>query len=311
MAKHYENPISAPMFGQFADPFSSRAHKGNTRPSEELPRDIPAFHREYCTDRLYFSWLGHSSVFLVIHGKTILIDPVFSRYASPLPFAGPKRFAGKAPQKSDFPEIDYVLITHCHYDHLDRKTIRMMDSHVKQYVVPEGVGKILHRFGVAKQKITELTWNQELEQDGLTIVCTASQHTSARSLWDKNQSLWCSYVLSDDTFRVFDTGDGGYGTHFQTIREQYGPVDFAIMECGQYHERWHGMHMFPEESVEAAKTLGAGLAIPVHWGGFVLSDHAWDDPPKRFLMHAEKVGLNCEVPRLYALMEFRKDDFTQ
>lgn len=302
----YTNLKPVSLFGSYTDPYANRRGTGSTRPPQEIPCVQPAFCRSFEKGTLYFSWLGHSSVFLCIHGKKILIDPVFSKYASPVSFAGPMRFPGKSLQSSDFPELDLILITHNHYDHLDKAVIRALDSQTGHYIVPSGVGKNLQSFGVDSRKITELGWYEAWEQDGLSVISTPSQHGSARSLFDRDQTLWCSYILKDEAYTVFDTGDGGFGDHFSEIHRRYGDVDLAIMECGQYNERWHNIHMFPEESAAASKLLNAGLSVPVHWGAYVLSDHPWDDPPKRFRRRAEELGVSYQIPSIHEILEIRK-----
>lgn len=301
MRKRFENEHDVPLFGTYCDPFGERRGSGAVRPSEPIPAEEPSFFRTFDPGKVYFSWLGHSSVFLHILGQNILIDPVFSRFTSPVPFAGPQRFPGRLPKAGDFPELDLVLITHSHYDHLDRATIRSLDPKVSAYVVPEGVGAILRRFGAAPDKITELSWYESTDRDGLTVTLVPSQHDSGRSPFSMNRSLWGGFVLQGGDFTIFDSGDGGYADHFSRIAQRFGKIDLAIMECGQYNERWHAIHMFPEESVRASMDLGAGLAVPVHWGAYVLSDHAWDDPPKRF---SKRAGELCQPFRIMKINEW-------
>ncbi len=289
--KKYRNLNPAPMFERADDPFAERRGNHPTRPTAPIaaePDPLPE-------GKVLFRWLGHSSVFLRLGGKNILIDPVLSRFTSPVPFVGPRRFPGRCIRPDELPFIDLVLITHNHYDHLDKATLRALDGKVGRYFVPAGVERYLRRFGISPNKICVLQWYEEAVADGVKIVCLPTRHGSARGLWDADRSLWCAYLLQADGFTVFDTGDGGYGDHFRDFRRRYGDVDFAIMECGQYSVHWHAVHMFPEESVQAAQDLGAKLAIPVHWGGYVLSDHPWDDPPLRFAKRAEELGLNYKI----------------
>lgn len=299
MQSHYKNISQVNTFDHYKDPYADRRGSGPIRPESPLPTAIPDFHRSFEQNKIYFSWLGHSSVFLHMHGMNILIDPIFSKYASPVPLPMLNRFPGKVIVSSDLPEIDLVLITHNHYDHLDRKTIRSLDYKVKRYLVPTGVEKILRSFGIAKGKIRELYWYEKTELNGLQISLVPSQHFSARFLHDRNRTLWGGYILKDKNHTVYDSGDGGFAEHFEKIREKYGPIDLAILECGQYNERWYSMHMFPEETVEAARILDAKLSVPVHWGAFVLSDHAWDDPPKRFSQRADELSVKYQIPVLY------------
>lgn len=303
MGKQYENEHNVPLFGEYIDPFAERRGTEEIRPSKPLPAEEPTFLRRFEQGRVYASWLGHSSVFLHMGQQNILIDPVFSARTSPVPFAGPRRFPGRRPKASDFPEIDLVLVTHSHYDHLDRQTIRALNAQVKHYIVPEKVGAILKRFGVARDKITELNWYESCSRNGLTITLVPSQHDSGRSPFLMNRTLWGGFVLQSGDFTVFNSGDGGYADHFTKIRERFGEIDLAIMECGQYNCKWHNIHMFPEESVQACLDLHAKLAIPVHWGAYVLSDHAWNDPPKRFSRRADELGQSYRVMKINEWLE--------
>ncbi len=296
MSRKYSNLNPTTNSSRFLDPYQDRRGTGPVRPREALPQEKPDLWD--LGDGLAMAWLGHSSVFLRMNGKNILIDPIFSRYSSPVPFIGPKRFPGEAITPAQLPEIDLVLITHNHYDHLDRATIRTLDGQVGQYIAPSGVGGNLRRFGIQLTKITELGWYEETNVDGLRVICTPSQHNSSRTILDWNRTLWGSYVLKDGTHTVFDSGDGGFGNHFSEIRERYGAPDLAIMECGQYGEKWHTTHMFPEESVQACRMLEAKLAVPVHWGAYVLSNHPWDDPPRRFRQRAEELNQRFRIPVL-------------
>lgn len=294
--KKYTNQQAVPLFGKYKDPYGNRRGEGQLRPSVKKAIAKADLKREYNEEKLYCFWLGHSSVFLHMQKQNLLIDPVFSMYTSPVPFVGPKRFIGETIKADDLPFIDTVLITHSHYDHLDRKTIRTLDGQAKNYVVPEGVGAILKRFGVNPAKVQELKWYESVEINGLNIALVPSQHDSGRSPFSMNRTLWGGYVLRNESYTVFDSGDGGYADHFKEIHERYGNVDLAIMECGQYNEKWHAIHMFPEETVQACEDLHAKLCVPVHWGTYVLSDHPWDDPPRRFAMRAKEKGVNYQIP---------------
>lgn len=288
----FRNLTPTTMFEHFADPFAERRGSHRLRPEAPIAEEPNALPE----GRLVFRWLGHSSVFLRLCGKNILIDPVLSTFTSPVPFIGPRRFPGRRIRPEELPAIDMVLITHSHYDHLDKATLLSLDGKVGRYIVPTGVDGCLCRFGISARKITVMGWYEETAVDGVNIACLPTKHGSARGLFDGNTTLWCAYLLKAGGITVFDTGDGGYGDHFADYRRRFGDVDFAIMECGQYSEHWHSMHMFPEESVQAARDLGAKLAVPVHWGGYILSDHSWDDPPARFARRAEELGQPYRIP---------------
>ena len=296
MSRKYSNPNPNNYGRIYSDPFRKRRGSGPRRPSQPLPRE--KLDLQKLGDGLSMVWLGHSSVFLRMGGKNILIDPVFSSRVSPVSFVGPKRFPGERITASQLPEIDLVLISHNHYDHCDRETLCALDGQVKRYIAPTGVGRIIQSFGIQASKIQELGWYEQTNADGLEIICTPSQHNSSRTGIDWNRTLWCSYVLENAAHRVFYSGDGGFGKHFEEIRTRYGAPDLAIMECGQYGERWHTTHMFPEESVQACRMLQAKLAVPVHWGAYSLSDHPWDDPPRRFRQRALELNQPFRIPTL-------------
>ena len=296
MTRKFSNLTPDPNGRIYSAPFRKRRGAGPRRPKHPLPQE--KLDLQNLGDGLSMVWLGHSSVFLRMGGKNILIDPIFSSRVSPVSFVGPKRFPGETIKASQLPEIDLVLITHNHYDHCDRETLRALDAQVKQYIAPTGVGRIIQQFGIQPSKITELGWFEQADAAGLQVICTPSQHNSSRTGIDWNRTLWCSYVLKDGVHTVFDSGDGGFGNHFAEIRTRYGAPDLAIMECGQYSERWHTTHMFPEESVEACRMLQAKLAVPVHWGAYSLSDHPWDDPPRRFRQRAKELNQIFRIPTL-------------
>ena len=234
----------------------------------------------------------------------ILFDPVFSDISSPVSFIGSRRFSDLAMTAEELPDIDIVIISHDHYDHLDYPTIRKIDSKVGKYIVPLGIENHLERWGVSEDKIITAAWWEEIELDGLTIACTPSRHYSGRKLIDQNATLWASWTLMNDSYKVFESGDTGYGDQFEEIYEKFGDFDLALMDCAQYSTAWHDVHMFPEEAVSAANILHARVAIPIHWGAFTLSDHPWDDPAERFTLNGEETGLNVVTPKLGETVEW-------
>lgn len=244
-------------------------------------------------------WLGHSSLLVQINGLTLLLDPMFGTAPSPVPFVGGKRYSDTPPADvKDLPPIDAVLLSHDHYDHLDYGTIRKLRSKVGHFFVPLGVGAHLERWGVPAANITETDWWSELELKGLKLCCTPSRHFSGRSLTDRNATLWCSWVLDGGREKIFFSGDSGYGPHFKEIGKRYGPFDLTLMECGQYNERWAAIHMMPEETVQAHLDVGGKLLLPIHWGAFTLSLHAWTEPVERAVAAAEKQGVAIATPRI-------------
>ena len=224
-------------------------------------------------------WFGHSSYLLIIEGKRILIDPVFSERASPWQFVGTKGYQYTNPYSiDDFPDIDLVIITHDHYDHLDYESILKLKSKAKHFCTALGVGAHLTAWGIDESKIIEFDWwEKKTALPGIELTATPARHFSGRG-FKRNQSLWTSFVLHTDHHHLFLGGDSGYDPAFKKIGEEFGPFDLAILECGQYNEQWPFIHMTPEQTVQAAIDLKAKILLPVHWGKFTLSLHPWYEP---------------------------------
>jgi L-ascorbate metabolism protein UlaG (beta-lactamase superfamily) len=231
-------------------------------------------------------WFGHSSYFMQVDGKRILVDPVFSGNASPLRFTT-KSFKGSdVYQVSDLPDIDYLFITHDHWDHLDYKTILQLRTRVNKIITGLGVAANLVMWGFDRKDIEEMDWSGQLNpEEGFSITAVTARHFSGRGL-QRNKSLWSSYILTTANKRIFIGGDSGYDTHFSEIGKQFGPFDLAILEDGQYNKNWKYIHMMPEETVQAAIDLEAKKLLPVHWAKFSLSLHAWDEPIIRICKEA-------------------------
>lgn len=264
-----------------------------TKPKGKIPVASPDFAEN--SDGAFFTWFGHSSLLMQINGKNILFDPVFSKRTSPVSFAGPKRFSDIPCMPEALPEIDILIVSHDHYDHLDKASIKKLDSKVKKYVVPLGVERRLVKFGVKKEKISDMAWWEEINLEGFTIACLPSRHFSGRKLIDNFTTLWASWAIISDNLKIFECADSGWDSHFERIHEKYGDFDLAFMECGQYDLRWPSVHMTPEQSVDAARTLGTKNAFPIHWGAFVLARHPWDDSVSRFVRKAETLGEDFKV----------------
>ncbi len=252
-----------------------------TSPKDELPVMTPDFSAKD-DDNVYYTWFGHSSFLLHMHGLNILIDPMFSKKSSPFTWVGPDRFSKCPVSVKTLPHIDAVFYSHDHYDHLDYEIIKDLDRITDKFYVPVGIDKHLIRWGVDKKKIQNMTWWEEFDYKGIKIACTPTQHFSGRNMIDSNETLWASIALMNENWKIYYSGDGGMDERFEKIHDKYGDFDFSIMECGQYSPSWSGVHMFPEEAVDASDTLGSTYTTPVHWGAFVLSSHAWDDSAERF-----------------------------
>lgn len=263
-------------------------------------------------EEISISWFGHSSVILNIEGKIILTDPVFSEKASPFSFMGVKRFDYTNQYSADdLPDIDMVLISHDHYDHLDYKTILQIHQKVKKFYVPLGVSAHLTRWGIPISKIVEMDWWEEMpENNNFKLIATPSRHFSGRAGYDKDYTLWCSWIVKTDKHAVYYSGDSGYGNHFKEIGEKYGPFDLSVMECGQYNEGWPYIHMMPEQSIQAHIDLNAGVILPVHWGKFNLSLHTWTEPINRAINEANRLNVNllkATAGEIYSINKANKE----
>lgn len=250
-------------------------------------------------------WFGHSSYHLIFEGKRVLVDPVFSGYASPFSFMI-KSFAGSnVYQSEDFNEIDLLILTHDHYDHLDYYTLLKLKPKIRQIVCSLGVASHLKYWGFNAAIIDELDWWQSKELgDGITITATPARHFSGRGL-KRAQTLWSSFVLESPRQRLFLGGDSGYGAHFNAIGSTFGGFDLAILECGQYNEKWPMIHMAPEETVQAGIDLNAHTIMPVHWGKFALAYHDWNEPIIRFTKEATHKKVNYMSPKIGDFSSFK------
>jgi L-ascorbate metabolism protein UlaG (beta-lactamase superfamily) len=265
----------------------------NSRPNKPVPVVAPDFSPG---PGLKLIWFGHSSYFLQTDGLNILVDPVFSERTSPFSFIGTKRYAGTDFVKAeDFPELDIVLITHDHYDHLDHQSILKLKDKTRLFITSLGVGAHLEKWGVPALKITELVWGEEVLASGLKFTALPARHFTGRQ-FKRNQSAWSAFMLQTASAKLYLGGDSGYDSHFKAAGDAYGPFDLVILECGQYNAYWPYIHMFPEYTVQAALDLKARVLLPVHWGKFTLAMHDWNDPIKRVVKKAGEENLKITTP---------------
>ena len=245
-------------------------------------------------------WLGHSSVYLELDGLRLLVDPVFSDYASPFDGIGPKRFHPPPITLTNLPKIDAVIISHDHYDHLDMRTIQYLSSKRTRFFVPLGVGSHLDVWEIPEHQITELDWWESTELNGLTIVCTPAQHYSSRGIFDYKKTLWSSWSVIGPEHRVFYSGDTGFANHFQQIGNRFGPFDLGIIKIGQYGpgDSWIYSHMDPEQAIKAHFAVQARRMLPVSWGTFNSAFHNWDEPIKRAVKAANEQNVDLVTPRV-------------
>lgn len=255
------------------------------------------------SDKVKLVWYGHAVVLMRLAGKTILIDPMFGPNAAPISPMSVKRYSENTLELiDDLPEIDALMMTHDHYDHLDMDSILRLMPKVKSYHVALGVKRHLVRWGVEASKITEYDWWQDYMLNDIKITFTPTRHFSGRGLTDRTKSLWGGWAFTSPSENIYFSGDGGYGEHFKEVGERLGPFDLGIMECGQYNENWYQIHMNPEESIQAAQDAGVKVAMPFHWGGFALAQHTWYSPADRFFAAGKKNGVQYFSPRLGELV---------
>ncbi len=280
------------MFWKFT--FDKPAH---TRPRGQVPVDaLTRAALDAAPDRTLWR-LGHSTVLLKLRGEFFLTDPVFARRASPIWFAGPKRFHKTPISIKNLPPIRAVILSHDHYDHLDKRAIRRLAKKTSEFITPRGVGGILTSWGVDAAKVRELEWWQQTTVDGLRLTLTPTQHFSGRSLWNRNQSLFGSWVIEDGGFRLFYGGDSGYFEGFREIGERFGRFDVTLIENGAYNVRWPVVHMQPEETVQAHRDLRGAWLLPIHNGTFDLAMHPWTEPMERIQALAAAEGIRVATPR--------------
>jgi L-ascorbate metabolism protein UlaG (beta-lactamase superfamily) len=231
---------------------------------------------------LALTFVNHSTFLLQTSTVTILTDPVWAARASPVSFAGPRRVHAPGVPFDSLPHIDVVLVSHNHYDHMDVDTLRHLEhQHRPRFVTSLGNRSFLRSRGLSR--VDELTWWQAIELDCLRVTMTPAQHFSARTPFDRNRTLWGSFMLEGDWPRVFFAADTGYWRHFMEVRAQFPSIDLALLPIGAYEPRWfmRPAHMDPADAVQAHLDLQARLSVAMHFGTFRLTDEAWDDPPRR------------------------------
>lgn len=293
----FYNPesVAAPFAGNYEDKmnlmqllfFSSHG------PDKPLPQQklLPSSFSMLPGDNVVY-WLGHASAILELNGKRIGIDLVFDN-AAPLPFMV-KRYQNAPLKRRDIPPLDYIVLTHNHYDHLERKTVQSIKS--GRFIVPYGVKPMLTGWGIAEERITEIGWGETFDADGFLITAVEGIHFSGRSLTDGFQSLWNSYVIKTPQHNIFWGGDSGYGKHFVAVGRKFGPFDWAALEIDAWNGGWPGIHMFPEQTVQAALDLQALRLLPIHWGAYDLGNHFWNKSIGRAAQAAAGKPLELMTP---------------
>lgn len=247
------------------------------RPKQKIP-SVKTELKNLNSEENTLIWFGHSSYFMQIAGLKFLVDPVFSGNASPIPgtttsFAGTDIYS-----IDDLPEIDYLIISHDHYDHVDYKTLKALKDKVKKVICGLGVGAHFEYWGYSTEQLIEKDWNEEIQlTDSIKVFTKTARHFSGRG-FTRNKSLWMSYILKSPSIKIYIGGDSGYGKHYRDIGDEHGPIDIAILDNGQYDLAWQNVHNLPHEVLQATEDLKAKRLFPVHSSKFVLGNHAWDEP---------------------------------
>ncbi|WP_205743696.1 MBL fold metallo-hydrolase, partial [Dichelobacter nodosus] len=279
------------------------AHPARFAPPQPLPVALPDWNDFFNAQHdMRFIWLGHSSLLCSSGKTTVLIDPIFARYAAPIPFII-KRFQKPPLAITELPPIDWILITHNHYDHLDKKTIRYFSKHTTKFVIPRGLENFFIRLGIQRQRIFALNHWESLTLNDITLHSVPARHYSGRHLFDHNRSLCAAYVLQTPFEKFFFSGDTAFGNgdHFRAIAARFGAFDFVFMENGQYHCAWHNHHLMPDETIAAVKILQARCWTPIHWGAYALSTHLWHESVSQTWALTQKTCLKMCTPRLGAV----------
>ena len=256
-------------------------------------------------------WLGHSAFIVNINGKIILLDPMLGSHAAPLPLPSLKRYSSQiAFDINELDKIDFVILSHDHYDHLDYPTIKKIKDKVVRFIVPYGIGNHLTNWGVEERSITELNWEQSFKNDEIEFICLPARHFSGRGPLNRNSTLWSSWAIKSKNGKIYFSGDSGYGSHFKKIGQEHGPFDFSLIDCGQYNKAWKYSHMFPQQAIKAAVDLNTNYLIPIHWGAFTLASHSWIEPPEIISKESKDFNQDFIIPEIGQVLFLDKENKT-
>ncbi|MGV8879382.1 MAG: MBL fold metallo-hydrolase [Sphingobacteriaceae bacterium] len=250
------------------------------------------------SDTLRITWLGHSTLIIEIDGKRFLTDPVWAERVSPFTLLGPKRFFSPPLALNDLPPLDGIILSHDHYDHLDKTAVKWLAKKSIPFYVTLGVEKHLIEWGISSSQITTFDWWQEKDLGmGFKLIAAPARHFSGRGLTDRFQSLWASYIIQGTKHKVYFGADSGMHPLFKEIGDRFGPFDVTILEIGAYDKLWEDIHMGPDNAVQAHLHLRGNLMLPIHWGTFNLAFHPWTQPVERFMEVAKQQQIDLLLPR--------------
>jgi L-ascorbate metabolism protein UlaG (beta-lactamase superfamily) len=306
VGRRFSNPVPT-VIGGLSTIFKVLPHylmnKAETEPVKPLGpfRTDVGVYADAPVSGLRVTWMGHSSLLLEMDGVRMLIDPMWDERASPMRWAGPKRFFAPPVRLEDLPRVDVVLVSHDHYDHLGEATIRRLaeleSMREVRWITSLGVGEELQRFGVKGERISELDWTESVSVGGVEIMAVPSRHFSGRSLFNRFETLWSAFVLKGPKYTVYFGADSGWWEGFAEIGAAYGPFDLTMLEIGAFDALWDGIHLGPDGAARAFEALGGkGLMMPIHWGLFDLALHAWRQPITRMLELAAEKGIRIWAP---------------
>lgn len=270
----------------------------------QIPYTDETFAKD-AAEGIHIYWLGHASIIFELNGTRFMTDPVFGN-AAPIPFAV-KRYCEAPMTRDQIPALDFLIISHDHYDHLEYKTIRAIRKADFPIITGLGVGSRLRGWGIAPERIHELNWNDSVTINGTTVTAVTSRHFSGRTLKDRNQTLWSSWIIERNGKKIFFGGDTGYGKHFKEIGRKYGPFDLACLEIDAWNDRWKHHHMFPHQFPLAIADLKAEYAMPIHWGVFDLAMHPWKESITLVTKEADRTGLKMVTPLMGEKFAVGKD----
>ncbi|MEO6150725.1 MAG: MBL fold metallo-hydrolase, partial [Mucilaginibacter sp.] len=246
---------------------------------------------------LRVTWVGHSSLLIEIDGKRILTDPVWSQRVSFSQSFGPKRFFQPPIALKDLPPLDAIIVSHDHYDHLDKDTIKFFAGKAIPFYCPLGVCRYIIEWGVAEDMITEIDWGDSVMLgDDCVITATPARHFSGRGMFNRMETLWASFVIKGPKHAVFYGADSGWFNGFQSIGSTYGPFDLTMLEIGAYGKHWPDIHMGPDHASNAHIALQGKIMMPIHWGTFNLALHPWYEPIEKLVEFAKQKNIELFVP---------------